>query len=221
MQTARGASLNPSDDDGPESAGPVGPAPRRRRRIGFFALVLIAVYVVDLVTKIVAVDRLEGRPPVEVVPGVLELTLIRNPGAAFGMATGFTIVLSAIAIVVCVVVAVVARRLRSTVWALALGLLLGGALGNLTDRMFRAPGPLRGHVIDFLALPNWPVFNIADSSIVVAACLVALQSFRGIGVDGEKVVDDEPRKRSRRRAATADTDADGTADPAPTKDRTE
>ncbi|MFY0405800.1 signal peptidase II [Solicola sp. PLA-1-18] len=215
MQTARGASLNPSDDDRTESQDPTS-APPRRRRLRLFALVLVTVYVVDLVTKIVAVDRLEGRPPVEVVPGVLDLTLIRNPGAAFGMATGFTIVLSAIAIVVCVVVAVVARRLRSAVWALALGLLLGGALGNLTDRMFRQPGPLRGHVIDFLALPNWPVFNIADSSIVVAACLVALQSFRGIGVDGRKVSDDAKTGDAKADAPTKDEPAAG-----PSKDSSE
>ena len=140
-------------------------------------------------TKIVAVAKLEG-PPVEtvnVIPNVLDLTLVRNSGAAFGIANGYTAVLTVIAIAVCIVVLRVARNLRNPVWAVALGLLLGGAFGNLTDRLARSPGPLRGHVVDFLALPNWPVFNLADCCVCVAAALIAIQSFRGIGPDGTRV----------------------------------
>jgi signal peptidase II len=85
-----------------------------------------------------------------------------------------------------------APRIRSRVWAVALGLLLGGALGNLTDRMLREPGPFRGHVVDFLRLPNWPVFNLADSCIVVAALLIAVQSVRAVGLDGRRAQDDQP-----------------------------
>jgi signal peptidase II len=68
----------------------------------------------------------------------------------------------------------------------ALGLLLGGALGNLTDRIFRSPGPLRGHVVDFLELPHWPIFNLADSAIVLGAVLITLQSLRGVHLDGRR-----------------------------------
>ena len=83
-------------------------------------------------------------------------------------------------------VLVVARRVGSVAWAVALGLLLAGVAGNLTDRVLREPGVLRGHVIDFLQLPNWPVFNLADISINVAAGLIILQAFRGISVDGRR-----------------------------------
>jgi len=183
MQAARGASLSASGD--PD----IDPAPHDQeaappRRIRLFAVVVALTYVADVVTKLLAVEFLTGRPDVEVVPGVLELHLTRNPGAAFSMATGLTVLLSVVAAAVCVVVVRTAARLRDRVWAVALGLLLGGALGNLTDRLLRSPGPLRGHVVDFLQLPHWPVFNVADSAIVVAAGLVILQSVRGVGVTG-------------------------------------
>jgi signal peptidase II len=79
-----------------------------------------------------------------------------------------------------------ARLLQSRAWATALGLLLGGALGNLSDRLFRAPGPLRGHVVDWIALPHWPVFNIADSAIVTGGLLAVLLAFRGVEMDGSR-----------------------------------
>lgn len=164
----------------------------RRRRLGLFLLVGVLAYAVDVITKIIAVAKLEGPPvkTVNVIPNVLDLTLVRNSGAAFGIATGYTAVLTVIALGVCVVVIRVARTLRDPVWAVALGLLLGGALGNLTDRLVRAPGPLQGHVVDFLQLPHWPVFNLADCCVCVAAALIALQSFRGIRPDGTRVSDD-------------------------------
>jgi signal peptidase II len=141
----------------------------------------------DLGTKVLAVEHLSDRGPVELVPGVLQLTLTRNSGAAFSIATGLTVVLTAIACVVVVVVLRLLVKVVSTGWAVALGLLLGGALGNLTDRLFRDPAPFRGHVVDFLELPHWPVFNLADCCIVAAALLIALQSVRGIGLDGNRV----------------------------------
>ena len=88
------------------------------------------------------------------------------------------------AIAAVLVVLYLSRRIGTVAWAVALGLLLAGVAGNLTDRLFRAPGPLRGHVIDFLMLPNWPVFNVADMCINVAAGLILLQAFRGIRIDG-------------------------------------
>ena len=112
--------------------------------------------------------QLEGREPVELLGGLVYLQLLRNPGAAFSLATGYTWVLTLVAVAVVVVIVRVARRLRSTGWAVALGLVLGGALGNLVDRIFRAPGPLQGHVVDMVSLfaPDgsvWPVFNLADA----------------------------------------------------------
>jgi len=148
--------------------------------------VVAVVWGLDQLTKALALDRLVEGEPVELVPGVLDLYLLRNPGAAFSLATGVTWVLTLVAVAVVVAVAVLARRLGSWAWALALGLLLGGALGNLTDRLLREPGFGVGHVVDFLRLPRWPVFNLADSSIVVAAVLVVVLSFRGIGVDGRR-----------------------------------
>lgn len=155
-----------------------------------FAVVALVGYLTDLITKIIAVARLEDADPVVLVPHVLHLTFLRNPGAAFGMATGFTIVLTLIAITVCVVVIRMARQLRDPLWAVGLGLLLAGALGNLTDRIFREPSPLEGHVVDFLQFPdwppNWPVFNIADVMINIAAVIIVLQTVRGVGLDGTR-----------------------------------
>lgn len=143
-------------------------------------MVALAVLTLDLLTKLLAVRELSDREPVELAGGILTLRLVRNSGAAFGMAQGLTVVLTALALVVVVVILRMARRLRSTWWAVALGLVLGGALGNLVDRLFRAPGPGRGHVVDFLELPNWPVFNLADSAIVGAAVLMVALSARGV-----------------------------------------
>lgn len=149
------------------------------------------VLALDVVTKVVAVAQLEGREPVAVLGGLVYLQLLRNPGAAFSLATGYTWVLSIIMIAVIVVIVRVARRLRSAGWAVALGLVLGGALGNLTDRLFRAPGPLEGHVVDFVSLfaPDgriWPVFNVADSSIVSGGILLVLLALTGRELDGTR-----------------------------------
>ncbi len=181
MQATPGASLTP-DGDVPRFA----PSSRAPRRVLLLLGVAGIAWALDVLTKIVAVDALTGRAPVEVVPGVLDLTLTRNPGAAFSLGTGFTLVLTVVALVVVLVLLRLAPRVHSRLWALALGLLLGGALGNLTDRTFREPGPLRGHVVDFLRLPNWPVFNLADSCIVIAAVLIAVQSLRGVGLAGDR-----------------------------------
>ncbi len=184
MQATRGAPLTRAGDqpplDAPDTSGTSSASPR----IGLCAVVFAVTYAADVVSKIVAVRLLSAGSDVVVVPGVLDLHLTRNPGAAFSVATGMTVLLSLLAVVVVVVLVRVAARLRDRTWAVALGLLLGGALGNLTDRLVRAPGPLRGHVVDFVQLPHWPVFNVADSSIVIAAVLIGWQSVRGVGVDG-------------------------------------
>jgi signal peptidase II len=161
--------------------------PRVLLLAGIAALVLVA----DIVTKVVAVARLEDREPVELLGGAVYLVLVRNPGAAFSLATGYTWVLSLVALVVVVVIIRVARRLRSTGWAVALGLVLGGALGNLVDRVFRSPGPLQGHVVDVVSLfaPDgsvWPVFNLADSCIVSGGVLLVLLALSGRELDGTR-----------------------------------
>jgi signal peptidase II len=142
------------------------------------------VLLLDVVTKSLAVHELSDREPVDLLGGLLTLRLVRNPGAAFGVAQGLTIVFTVVAVAVVVVILRLARRLTSSAWAVALGLVLGGAVGNLVDRVFRAPAPGRGHVVDFLELPHWPVFNLADSAIVCAAALMVLLTARGISHDG-------------------------------------
>jgi signal peptidase II len=149
-------------------------------------------YALDLGSKVLAVDRLTGRPPVHVVGDVLTFYLARNPGAAFSTGTSYTLLLSLVAIVAAAAVVWFARRIRSTGWALGLGFLLAGILGNLTDRVFRAPGFLRGHVVDFVALPHWPIFNVADMCINVAAACIIVQALRGVGIDGRRSREQEP-----------------------------
>jgi len=174
MQTTRGASLSDAairSDQG-------------RRLVGVVLLVATTVVVLDQVSKAWALSQLVDGHVVKVVGDLLQLRLTFNPGAAFSFATGYTFVFTIIAAVVVVVILRVSRRLRSLPWAIALGGLLGGAVGNLTDRVFRDPGMLQGHVVDFIELPNWPVFNLADSAIVGAAALMILLSILGIEYDG-------------------------------------
>ena len=165
------------------------------RRLLYVALVTAAslVYLADQLTKAWVSANLEPDQPRELLGSVLQLNLTHNPGAAFSIGTGSTWLLTAIAGAVVVFIVITARRLGSRGWAVALGLLLGGSMGNLTDRIFRAPGPGRGHVVDFLQLPHWPIFNIADSAIVSAAVLIGLLAFRGISVDGTRVSSHAPK----------------------------
>jgi signal peptidase II len=153
----------------------------------------VLVYIADQLTKAWASANLQPDQPRHLIGSVLQLNLTRNPGAAFSILTGSTWILTAIACAVVVFIVITARRLGSRGWAIALGLLLGGSLGNLTDRMLRAPGPGRGHVVDFLQLPNFPIFNIGDSAIVTSAVLIALLAFRGVNVDGTRVVEHTPK----------------------------
>jgi signal peptidase II len=167
------------------SSGSLAPQQARNQRLLWVTLCVAAVVVViDQITKALAVAYLiEGRP-VELLGPVLRLNLVRNPGAAFSMGTSFTVILSLLAVGVAVVIVRTARTLGSLGWAVALGGLLGGALGNLTDRMVREPGLLRGHVVDYLQLPNWPVFNVADMAIVGSAILMGYLTIRGLGLSG-------------------------------------
>jgi len=189
MQAARGTPLS-GDQTDPAPSDPV-PTRSPRRLLGLFAAVALAAYAVDVVSKIIAVDRLSGRPDVQVLGDLLQLHLVRNPGAAFSTGTAYTEVLSVVAIVAVLVLLYLSRRIGSVGWAVALGLLLAGVAGNLTDRLARSPGPLRGHVIDFFMLPHWPVFNVADICIDVGAALILVQVYRGRRVDGSRA----PRDR--------------------------
>lgn len=183
MQATNGPSLTHSDDE-----------PRTRPAATVVFLVVAAAgLALDAITKVLAVENLDGRAPVHLVGNLLQLTFTRNPGAAFSTGTGLTPVISSIAIVAACVVAWLSRRLGSATWAWALGLLMAGILGNLVDRLLRAPGPLRGHVVDFIQLPHWPVFNVADICINVAAVLILFQAFRGVRLNGTR----EPKKKQQ------------------------
>ncbi|MET9014753.1 signal peptidase II [Streptomyces olivaceoviridis] len=156
----------------------------RGRRIAVLFAVAVFAYALDLISKMLVVSRLEGHAPIQVVGDLLELHAIRNPGAAFGFGAAFTVIFTLIAAAVIVVIIRLARKLYSFPWAVALGLLLGGALGNLTDRIFRAPGVFEGEVVDFIAPKGFAVFNLADSAIVCGGILIVLLSFRGLDPDG-------------------------------------
>lgn len=184
MQAARGASLTGDEN------GTTRPEGSRARLILLFAGVALLAYAVDVVSKVLAVAKLTDRPDVELVGEFLVLHLVRNPGAAFSTGTGYTEVFSLLSIAAVVVVLWFSRRIGTVGWAVALGLLLAGVAGNLTDRLVREPGPLRGHVIDMVMLPNWPVFNVADMCIDVAAALILVQVYRGIRVDGTRIPKD-------------------------------
>jgi signal peptidase II len=158
----------------------------RPLRIRVLVGVALTVLALDIVSKLLVVAKLSGRPPVRLLGGFLHLLVSRNPGAAFSIGTSMTLVFSAIAVTVIVIILRTARRIRSLPWALTLGLLLGGATGNLLDRIFRYPGLFRGYVVDWIQLPHWPVFNLADSSIVCGGVLAVLLSIRGIQLDGRR-----------------------------------
>ena len=187
-----------SEEHDEVSAAPVPP-----RRAVLLVCTAVVVYALDLVTKILVTTNLEGEPPVRILGGLVYLDLIRNPGAAFSMATGMTWLLTLIAIGVVVAIVWIIPKLRSVGWALGLGLVLAGALGNLTDRIFRAPGVFQGHVVDFVSLfgPNgeyFAVFNVADSGISVGGVLIVLMALLGRDYDGSLT------KKSKKKAATGE-----------------
>ncbi|MFH8292095.1 signal peptidase II [Streptomyces sp. NPDC018059] len=167
-----------------EVAGEDGQQPRGRRRIAVLFAVAAVAYAFDLISKMIVVAKLEHHEPIDIVGDWLRFNAIRNAGAAFGFGEAFTIIFTCIAAAVIVVIARLARKLYSLPWAIALGLLLGGALGNLTDRIFRAPGVFEGAVVDFIAPKGFAVFNLADSAIVCGGILIVLLSFRGLDPDG-------------------------------------
>ncbi|GAA4625138.1 hypothetical protein GCM10023196_028170 [Actinoallomurus vinaceus] len=181
-------------------------AAERPRRIGVLVAVAAAALAADAISKVIVVATLQDRPPVELINGLLTLRVLRNSGAAFNIGIGMTYVFTVIATGVVVAILRYARRLRSLPWAITLGLLLGGALGNLADRLLRSPGPLRGHVVDWIELPHWPVFNLADSAIVCGGALAVVLASRGLQVDGT-VYRDDAKKGERAKDDPAGNDA--------------
>jgi signal peptidase II len=184
----RGAPLAEQQPD--EHAVPDEPAPRRRRT-GLLLTLAVLVLALDVVSKLLVVRSLRPGQDVRELGGLVYLTQLRNVGAAFSFAEGATVLFTVIAVVVAAVIVRTARRLRSAAWATALGLVLGGAIGNLVDRLFRAPGFGRGGVVDWISVfaPDgrvWPVFNLADSAIVCGGILGALLAVLGVEFDGSR-----------------------------------
>uniref|UniRef100_A0AAU3H1T4 Lipoprotein signal peptidase n=1 Tax=Streptomyces sp. NBC_01401 TaxID=2903854 RepID=A0AAU3H1T4_9ACTN len=167
-----------------EASGDEPGSGRGRRKILVLLGAAVLAYLLDLISKMIVVAKLEHQEPVELIGDWLKFDAIRNAGAAFGIGEAFTVIFTAIAAVVIIVIVRLSRKLYSLPWAIALGLLLGGALGNLTDRVFRAPGVFKGAVVDFIAPAHFAVFNLADSAIVCGGILIVILSFKGLDPDG-------------------------------------
>jgi signal peptidase II len=167
---------------GANDGGDLAPV-RPRRRLRLLLSVAATVLALDVITKVLAVKLLTPGQPVSIIGDTVTWTLVRNSGAAFSMATGYTWVLTLVALGVVIGIIWMGRRLVSPWWAVGLGMILGGALGNLVDRFLRAPGPLRGHVVDFLSIGWWPVFNVADPAVVGGAILLVGLSLFGYDFD--------------------------------------
>lgn len=185
----------------PEGATPTTQSiPPKPKRVVLLAIIAATVIVLDLLTKIIAVATLTPGESPRILGGLVYFSLIRNPGAAFSMATGITWLLALVAIGVVIVIIRMAPKLRSTPWAVSLGLVLGGAIGNLIDRIFRSPGFLQGHVVDFVSVfgPNaeyFPIFNVADSAITIGGISLVVTALLGIDFDGTSTR--KPKKKSK------------------------
>jgi signal peptidase II len=179
-----------TDDFAADAAHPApsSPRPGKRLLLSLFAGFAVFAYAFDQLTKIwVTTTMVEGER-IPVLPPLLHWYFIRNSGAAFSIGENVTWVFSIIMAGVSIAILFQVRKLGSAWWALALGLLLGGALGNLTDRLFREPSFAMGHVVDFIQLPNFAIFNIADSAVVSAVSIICILTLRGISLDGSRHV---------------------------------
>lgn len=164
----------------------------RRLALPVLAGIGLGVLALDQITKELATKNLDAAEPVRVLGGFIYLSLTRNPGAAFSLLRDHTYIFPVIALGVLVWIGFMARRLNSLPWAISLGLVFGGAVGNLADRIFRAPAVLNGHVVDFLSLfaphgDRWPIFNVADMSLVTGVTLAVLLELTGRRRDGSRV----------------------------------
>jgi signal peptidase II len=198
MQATGGATLNAGNEQmaasrlaGSDSVDLPG-GDRRRRAITILAVAAVAVLLADLATKQLALSTLDDREPLRLLGGAVYLTLVRNSGAAFGIGAGHTWIFPMIALGVVGWILWIGVKLRSVPWAVSLGLILGGAAGNLVDRIFRAPGPFVGHVVDMVSLFDpygrvWPVFNLADSALFCGVVLAVWLELTGRQRDGTRV----------------------------------
>ncbi len=152
------------------------------RRAALLYSVAAAAYVLDRLSKVLAERHLQGRPPIEIIEGLFQLRFITNPGGAFGLFGGMAWLFVAVSVVVTVAVVWASRDLPSAHAAVGMGLVLGGAVGNLTDRLIRGPG-FSGRVVDFLDFTAWPAFNVADAAIVLGAAILLVGAFRGEPAD--------------------------------------
>jgi signal peptidase II len=165
-------------------------AKKRSSALIVLSLVALGIYALDQISKYLVVSGLSEGVTVRVLNDVLQWHFVRNPGAAFSLATGMTWIFSIIAVAVVVFIVWFAGRIRSLAWALVFGLLLGGVLGNLTDRLLREPSFGLGHVVDFISTP-WlipAIYNVADMSIVTSMVIFIWLTIRGIGLDGSRTV---------------------------------
>jgi lipoprotein signal peptidase len=168
-----------------------------RRRVAVLIGVAATVLAADIASKVAIVATLSPQSSVRLLGGALTLAIYRNPGAAFGIGGPSTTVLfTAIAVAVVAFIVRYSRRIASTPWAVSLGLLLGGAMGNLTDRVFRFPGPMQGWVVDWIKLPHWPTFNVADSAITCGAVLAVLLAARGTAILAHRNEPESPARSS-------------------------
>ncbi len=170
----------------PAAATPEIRRPRRAVLLSVFAGLAAFAYVFDQLTKLWVTSTMTEGERIPVLPPLLHWYYIRNSGAAFSIGENITWVFTIIMAAVSVAILLQVRKIGSVWWALALGLLLGGALGNLTDRLFRAPSFAMGHVVDFIQLPNFAIFNIADSAVVSSVAIIFVLTLRGIGLDGSR-----------------------------------
>jgi signal peptidase II len=177
----------------------------QRSVLAVLASTAVGIVLIDQVTKAWAVAYLQpriesGEGPVYLIDPLLRLTYVENTGAAWGMGAGYTWIFTIVAVVVGVVIVRFARTITSRAWALALGGLLGGLLGNLIDRLTRPPGPGLGSVVDFIGLPNFPVFNVADMAITCSAVAMIILAWRGIPLS-----ESEPNGSSSDDSSSADS----------------
>ncbi|MFJ6385656.1 signal peptidase II [Kitasatospora sp. NPDC092039] len=176
------------------------------RRLGTMTAVALALLASDFITKQIALTNFSRTDPTETLGGLLKFTLVFNSGGAFSIGEGVTWFFTTVKILVIVLMLVMSPRIRTPLWAVSFGLVIAGAAGNLIDRLFRAPSPLEGRVVDWIQLPHWPVFNLADCGVVCGSALVMWASTRGIRLDGTL-------------ASTAPTEPDGTEPTAEGKNR--
>jgi signal peptidase II len=181
VQDPGGAALSVEPSTGPAAAP--GQHTRGRLRLLLAAIALV-VLVLDQASKAWALAALTPGEPVDLIGSAIRLNLIRNAGAAFSLGDGKTWVLTLISLAIIVAVILGARKVANLPWAIGLGMLLGGAIGNLVDRLIREPGPGRGHVVDFIDYFGLFIGNVADIAIVVAAGFVMVLAHRGIAVGG-------------------------------------